>query len=134
MTKKILIIDDDKHIVELLTYNLEKAGFSCTGTLDGNNILELAKVVKPDAILLDLMLPGLSGLDILLLLKRNMRLSKIPVIIISALSQRDRIDNSFKLGACEYVIKPFSIVELIHLIDKTVKKSLNCFNLDLTYK
>ncbi len=121
MAKKILIIDDDKDIVELLTYNLEKTGFSCTGILDGNNTLELAKSIKPDVILLDLMLPGLSGLDILYLLKRNMQLHKTPVIIISALNQKERISNSFKLGASEYVIKPFQISELVKLINKTIK-------------
>lgn len=121
MAKKILIIDDDKDIVELLTYNLEKTGFSCTGILEGNNALELAKSIKPDVILLDLMLPGLNGLDILLLLKRNMQLSKTPVIIISALKQKDRITSSFKLGASEYVIKPFHVAELINLINKTIK-------------
>jgi len=129
-----MIIDDDKDIVELLTYNLEKAGFTCVGLYDGDHVLETAKSVKPDVILLDLMLPGLSGLDILLLLKRNMRLSKIPVVIISALKQKDRIANSFKLGASEYVIKPFDIAELTSLINKTMKNPVSYFNLDLTYR
>ena len=134
MAKKIMIIDDDKDIVELLTYNLEKEGFDCTGILDGNNTLELAKSIKPDVILLDLMLPGLSGLDILLLLKRNMQLSKIPVIIISALKQKDRITSSFRIGASEYIIKPFQIAELIKVINKTLKNPVSYFNLDLTYR
>ncbi|MFA5028432.1 MAG: response regulator, partial [Candidatus Methylomirabilota bacterium] len=109
--KIILIVEDDLHIIELLTYNLGKEGFNVIALPNGETVLELASKIKPDLILLDLMMPGLNGHEILHLLKRNMRLYRIPVIIISALINKEVINKSFDLKAAEYIAKPFNVKE-----------------------
>ncbi|HUB78162.1 MAG TPA: response regulator transcription factor [Bryobacteraceae bacterium] len=111
--KKILLIEDDADLFSLLKYNLEKEGFSMTGLQTGKGAIELCRQVRPDLILLDIMLPDSDGLDICKGIRKDVDLSPIPVIFLTArASETDRIVG-LELGANDYVVKPFFVRELI---------------------
>jgi len=111
--KKILLIEDDTDLFSLLKYNLEKEGFSLTGLQTGKGALELCRQVRPDLILLDIMLPDSDGLDICKGIRKDPELATTPVIFLTArASETDRIVG-LELGANDYVVKPFFVRELI---------------------
>ena len=111
--KKILLIEDDADLFALLKYNLEKEGFTATGQQTGGGALELCRRVKPDLILLDIMLPDSDGLDICKAVRKDPDLSATPIIFLTArASETDRIVG-LELGANDYVVKPFFVRELI---------------------
>jgi DNA-binding response OmpR family regulator len=111
--KKILLIEDDTDLFALLKYNLEKEGFSLTGLQTGKGALELCRQVRPDLILLDIMLPDSDGLDICKGIRKDPELASTPVIFLTArASETDRIVG-LELGANDYVVKPFFVRELI---------------------
>jgi len=111
--KTILLIEDDSDLFALLKYNLEKEGFSLTGLQTGKGALELCRQVRPDLILLDIMLPDSDGLDICKGIRKDPELAATPVIFLTArASETDRIIG-LELGANDYVVKPFFVRELI---------------------
>jgi DNA-binding response OmpR family regulator len=111
--KKILLIEDDADLFSLLKYNLEKEGFSMSGLQTGKGAIELCRQVRPDLILLDIMLPDSDGLDICKGIRKDADLAAIPVIFLTArASETDRIVG-LELGANDYVVKPFFVRELI---------------------
>jgi DNA-binding response OmpR family regulator len=111
--KKIVLIEDDADLFTLLKYNLEKEGFAATGSQTGKGALELCRRVRPDLILLDIMLPDSDGLDICKGIRNDAELLHVPVIFLTArASETDRIVG-LELGANDYIVKPFFIRELI---------------------
>ena len=111
--KPILIIEDEKDIVDLIEYHLRQSGFSVRKALDGPSGLEYAKKELPKLIILDLMLPGMDGKDICRALKSNPLTQSIPILILTAKAEEvDRVIG-FELGADDYVTKPFSPRELV---------------------
>ncbi len=112
MNKKILIIEDDKDIARLISYNLGKDGFEIVEAYDGESGLSLADAERPDLIILDLMLPEIDGYGVLNILKKNRSNKHIPVIIISAKVSPGAIIKGFQSGAIDYMPKPFSVGEL----------------------
>jgi phosphate regulon transcriptional regulator PhoB len=110
---KILVIDDEKDIVELIAYNLEKEGFSILKAYDGEEALKAVKDQKPDLLILDLMLPKISGLDVCKKLRSNPATANTPIIMLTA--KVDEIDKvvGLEMGADDYITKPFSVKELI---------------------
>jgi len=122
--EKILVIDDEESIVELLRYNLKKEGFKVYGALDGEKALDLARRVNPDLVILDLMLPGLHGYEVLRLLKKNMQIAHIPVVILSAKTLKEDIDKGMQLGADTYITKPFSVAELVMRVEELLKNRI----------
>lgn len=111
--KKILLIEDDTDLFALLQYNLEKEGFLLTGSQTGRGAIELCRKTRPDLILLDIMLPDSDGLDICKGIRNDPDLAPIPIIFLTArASETDRIIG-LEVGANDYVVKPFSIRELI---------------------
>src|ERR1700745_2704921 len=111
--KKILLIEDDVDLFALLKYNLEKEGFSLTGLQTGRGAIELCRQVRPDLILLDIMLPDSDGLDICKGIRNQPGVAHFPVIFLTArASETDRIVG-LELGANDYVVKPFFVRELI---------------------
>ncbi len=111
--KKIVLIEDDADLFSLLKYNLEKEGFSLTGSQTGRGALELCRRVRPDLVLLDIMLPDSDGLDICKGIRNDSDLAQVPVIFLTArASETDRIVG-LELGANDYIVKPFFIRELI---------------------
>jgi DNA-binding response OmpR family regulator len=114
MTKeKILIVEDEKDLVRLIRYNLEKAKYHVTAARDAESGLKLARKSNPDLILLDIMLPDSDGLDICKGIRRDPDLAGVPIIFLTArASETDRIVG-LELGANDYVVKPFFVRELI---------------------
>src|ERR1700691_1030706 len=111
--KKILLVEDDSDLFSLLKYNLEKEGFAVSGLQTGKGAVELCRQVRPDLILLDIMLPDSDGLDICKGIRKDTDLAAIPVIFLTArASETDRIVG-LELGANDYVVKPFFVRELI---------------------
>src|SRR5436190_6026910 len=110
--KKILIVEDETDLVKLLKYNLEKEGFRVSSATDGSVALAEARRETPDLVILDLMLPGLDGLEVCRQLRRNEKFARIPILILSARNdESDRIVG-LELGADDYVTKPFSMREV----------------------
>ena len=122
MKKRILIIEDDKFLRELIIKKLNNEGYGALGAVDGEEGLEKVKKESPDLILLDLILPGIDGFEVLSKIKEDVALSSIPVIILSNLGQREEVEKGLKMGAVDYMIKahftPGEITEKI----KTVLK------------
>lgn len=112
-TKHILVIDDESDIRELLTYNLKKEGFIIDTASDGETALATIRKHSFDLIILDLMLPGIQGIELCKILRNDPKTSKIPVIMLTAKSEEvDRI-LGLEIGADDYITKPFSPRELI---------------------
>jgi two-component system phosphate regulon response regulator PhoB len=112
-TKSILIIEDEKDIVDLIAYHLKQSGFSVISALDGPSGLELARKKRPGLIILDLMLPGMDGKDVCRSLKSNPATQSAPILMLTAKAEEmDRVIG-FELGADDYVTKPFSPRELV---------------------
>jgi phosphate regulon transcriptional regulator PhoB len=113
MSKKILIVEDEHDVVKLLKYNLEKEGFKVNYTTEGSLALAEIRRDEPDLVILDLMLPGLDGLEICRQLRRNEKYSSLPLLMLTARGEEaDRVVG-LEMGADDYVTKPFSMRELI---------------------
>src|SRR3954471_13372273 len=111
--KKILLIEDDADLFALLKYNLEKEGFTLTGSQTGKGAIEACRHARPDLILLDIMLPDSDGLDICKGIRKDPELASTPVIFLTArASETDRIVG-LEIGANDYVVKPFFVRELV---------------------
>lgn len=119
----VLVVEDEEHIVTLLTYNLDKEGFSTMVALDGEDALLTAKERRPDLIILDWMLPKLSGLEVCRQLRRDSGTRDIPIIMLTARGEEhDRI-RGFEHGADDYVVKPFSTSELIARVRAVLRRA-----------
>ena len=120
--KTILIIEDENDLAELVAFNLEKEGYRSLIAQDGPSGLEAARNNSPDLILLDIMLPGMSGMDICKVLKGKEKTARIPVIMMTAKGEEiDRVVG-FEVGADDYVIKPFSPRELLLRIKAVLRR------------
>jgi len=120
--KKILIVEDDKHISKLVKYNLEKAGFDCTVTITGEDALEALDRESIDLIILDIMLPKMDGFETCRHIKQDRKLSGIPIIMLTAKGEEVDKVVGFELGADDYVVKPFSPRELILRVKAILKR------------
>ena len=123
MKEKILIVEDEKDIIKMLEYNLKKEGFKVIDARDGEDALDLAVREYPDLILLDLMLPGIDGLEVCKTLKKESKTSSIPIIMLTAKSQESDKIVGLELGADDYITKPFSPRELIARIKAVLRRA-----------
>lgn len=119
---KILIVEDDENIMELISYNLELEKYSVTKAETGEDGLKKAKTKTPDLILLDLMLPEINGLDVCKQLKSDSKTRNIPIIMVTAKGEESDIVTGLELGADDYVIKPFRPKELIARIRNALRR------------
>jgi len=115
--QKILIIDDEENIVDLLSNILQHSGFSAIGAFNGESGLEKAKKEKPHIIILDIMMPGMDGFEVLKRLKEDQETADIPVIMLTAKTEDSAVIESWRKGAEFYIPKPFEIEELLHVIN-----------------
>ncbi len=117
--KKILIVDDEKPIVDILKYNLEKEGFSTVFAYDGEEAIDIALSVKPDLILLDLMLPKIDGFNVCKELRKSL---VCPIIMLTA--KEEVVDKiiGLELGADDYMTKPFSVREVIARVKANLRR------------
>jgi two-component system phosphate regulon response regulator PhoB len=111
--RSILIVEDEADILNLLQYNLEKDGFRVIPAESGEKGLQLARSESPDLILLDLMLPGIDGLEMCRILKADRKTSSIPIVMLTAKGEETDIVAGLELGADDYITKPFSPKVLI---------------------
>jgi two-component system alkaline phosphatase synthesis response regulator PhoP len=105
---KILVIDDEKDILDLVEYNLKQNGYKVSCVVSGEEALDAASSFMPDLILLDLMLPGIDGFDVCKELKSHTDTRDIPVIMLTAKSEDVDVVTGLELGADDYITKPFS--------------------------
>ena len=123
MKTKILIIEDDQFLREFLFKKLNEENFEVLAAKEGKEGVELAKKEKPDLILLDLILPKKNGYEVLEDLKKNPLTSEIPVLVLSNLGQKEEIEEAFRKGAKDYLVKAyFSLEEIVSKIRLLLKK------------
>ena len=122
MANVILVVEDEESIRTLITLNLQAAGYTVEEAKDGTQALEKIKSVKPDLVLLDWMLPGLDGLDVLRSLKSDPAFATLPVIMLTAKSEEYDIVLGLEMGATDYITKPFSNKVLIARIRAILRR------------
>lgn len=121
--KRILLVDDERDLVELLSYNLKKEGFSVDASYDGEDALLKLKKNNFDMIVLDLMLPGMDGLELLRVIRSDSGLSHLPVLLLTAKAEEiDRVIG-LEMGADDYVTKPFSPRELVARVRALLRRA-----------
>ena len=122
MAKKILVVDDEPNIVEILRFNLQREGYEVLAAYDGQEGLDIARSEGPDLILLDVMLPRLDGFQVCEELRKTDRLT--PIIMLTAREEeRDRV-MGLELGADDYVVKPFSVRELLARVRTNIRRQV----------
>ena len=119
VTARILVVEDEEPLADTLRYNLEREGFSVTVATDGRRALELLRAERPSLVILDLMLPEMSGLDVCRAIRAD---SAVPIIMVTAKdSEADKV-TGLELGADDYVTKPFSVRELVSRVRATLRR------------
>ncbi len=123
MAQKIMVVDDEPAIVELIEYNVKRAGFDVVTAADGTSACSLALTEKPDLIVLDIMLPGMDGFEVCRRLVSDAETAKIPILFLTA--RREEIDRvvGLEMGGDDYVTKPFSPRELIARIKAILRRT-----------
>ena len=120
---KILIVEDDKFLRELMVRKLSQENFQITEAVDGEEGVSKVKEVIPDMVLLDLILPGIDGFEVLAKIKEDPSTVSVPVIVLSNLGQREDVERGMKLGAIDYLVKAhFTPNEIIDKIKVNLKK------------
>jgi len=122
MRKRILVVDDDPDWVELLSFNLKKAGFAIGTAGNGIDALKKARTLAPDLILLDLKLPELDGFAVCETLRRNAATASIPIIMLTALSGEMGRLAGMDCGATDYLMKPSSLKRLLARVEELLKR------------
>src|SRR5580704_632540 len=121
MIPKILVVDDEPDAIELIKFNLKAAGYEVVTAADGDEALKKARAIMPDLIVLDVMLPEVDGLEVCKILRRDQRVSAIPIIMLTAkAAEIDRV-LGLELGADDYVTKPFSPRELVLRVKRLLR-------------
>lgn len=114
---RIVIADDDRDILDLVVFKLTQAGYDAAGVPDGVSALAAIESNPPRLAILDVMMPGLSGLDVLRKVRANEATKDLDIILLTARSRDVDVDAGFATGASDYVVKPFSPRELVHRVN-----------------
>jgi len=120
MEFKIVLAEDDPQIARLVTFKLDREGYLTTWADDGGKAYEAIVSILPDLVILDVMMPVMTGFEVLEKMKNNEMTRNIPVIILTSKSQEQDVLKGFSLGISDYIIKPFSPSELIARIKRTL--------------
>lgn len=123
-SKKIVVVEDEPDILEILSYNLKREGFDVSTALNGTDGLRVIQQVIPDLVLLDLMLPGLDGLEICRELKKHEATSSIPIIMVTAKGEESDVVLGLGVGADDYIAKPFSPRELVARVKAVIRRGI----------
>jgi phosphate regulon transcriptional regulator PhoB len=140
---KILVVDDEKDIVDLISYNLGKEGYTVLKSYDGEEALQLIRSKNPNLVILDLMLPGMQGLEVCKAIRKDPKCASLPIIMLTAKGEEiDRV-LGLEMGADDYITKPFSVKELIARVravlrradaeQRAEKESFSCEGLHVDY-
>ena len=124
MPKKILAVDDERHIVRLVQVNLERAGYTVVTAFDGREALEKVESEQPDLVVLDVMMPYMDGFEVLQTLRKNQSTRDLPVIMLTAKAQDADVFRGWQSGVDCYLTKPFNPMELISFV-KRIFTSMN---------
>lgn len=119
---RIVVADDDPDILDLVVFKLRQAGYDTVAVVDGVAALAAIEAEPPRLAILDIMMPGLSGLDVLRLLRASEATKDLDVILLTARARDTDVDAGFATGACDYVIKPFSPRELMHRVNAVLAR------------
>jgi two-component system phosphate regulon response regulator PhoB len=120
--EKILVVDDEEDIVELVRYNLSREGYQTLSAETGEKALRLARTEKPDLVVLDLMLPGMDGLEVTRAMKGDAELRRIPIVMLTAKGEEPDIVAGLELGADDYIVKPFSTRVLVARVRAALRR------------
>jgi two-component system, OmpR family, phosphate regulon response regulator PhoB len=120
---RILVIEDEKALADLVAYNLRREGYEVTTAADGKDGLQKAQAMLPDAIILDLMLPAMSGQDVCKTLRAGDRTRSLPILMLTAKSEETDQVVGFSLGADDYVTKPFSVKVLVQRVKALLRRT-----------
>ena len=123
--KKILIADDEPDILEIISYNLEKEGFIVYKAVDGNDAINKAQKLLPDLIILDVMMPHKTGIEVCAILRQHLQLKETPIIILTALSDEQTHIKGLESGADDYVTKPVSPKVLVSRVNSLFRRTRN---------
>ena len=121
--EKIIVVEDDEDILELISYNLGREGYQVTKVLSGEKALQLVHTRQPDLIVLDLMLPGIDGLQVCKRLKADPRTQRIPVVMVTARGEETDVVTGLELGADDYIPKPFRPKELVARVRAVLRRT-----------
>ena len=121
--KKVLIVDDEPDIVQLISYNLKKEGFHIATALDGEEALTKVREGHLDLVILDLMLPGIHGMELCRILRNNPKTAHVPIIMLTARGEESDKIRGLETGADDYMTKPFSPKELIARVKAILRRS-----------
>jgi two-component system phosphate regulon response regulator PhoB len=121
--KRILVVEDEEDLLELIGFNLRREGYTCRVARRGDDALNIVRAQPPDLIILDRMLPGLSGDDVAAQLKRQPALASVPILMLTAKSEETDQLVGFALGADDYVTKPFSMKLLLARVSSLLRRS-----------
>jgi two-component system phosphate regulon response regulator PhoB len=119
---KILLAEDEKQIADMISFKLTNGGHEVVRVADGAQAIALARVGLPDLILLDAMMPGLSGFEVLRQLKADSSLRSIPVIMVTAKGHERDVLSGLRGGAVDYIVKPFSLKELSARVELALRR------------
>jgi len=120
MALKILVCDDERHIVRLIQVNLERQGWEVVTAYDGKEGLEKIKAIKPDLVVLDVMMPYMDGFEVLKSLRREPEFQELPVIMLTAKAQDKDVFEGYHYGADMYLTKPFNPMELVTFVKRII--------------
>jgi DNA-binding response OmpR family regulator len=121
MSKKILIAEDEAHVAKIIQFKLEKNGYEVIHKSNGKEVLASIISDKPDLILLDVMMPGMNGFDVLKEMQKYPDIKDIPTIMVTALGQEADTVKGFDLGVEDYIVKPFRPAELLSRVNRILK-------------
>jgi DNA-binding response OmpR family regulator len=117
---KILVVEDDRNLLDTLKYNLRKEGYNVVAAVDGAEALDVARREKPDLIILDIMLPKLSGFEVCRILRKEMT---IPILMLTAKTEEVDKIVGLEIGADDYMTKPFSMRELLARLRAVLRRA-----------
>jgi two-component system response regulator MtrA len=120
---RVVVADDDADIRDLVAFKLEAAGMQVVAVPDGAAALEACQTEPPDLVILDVMMPGMSGLDVCRALRDSIGLAQVPVILLTARAQESDVAQGFDAGADDYVVKPFSPRELAARVNAVLSRA-----------
>jgi DNA-binding response OmpR family regulator len=121
--RRVLVADDDRDIRDLVTFKLEQAGYAVQSVEDGLGALEAARRGVPDLVVLDVMMPGLSGVDVARELRADPATARMPIILLTAKAAESDLETGFATGADDYVTKPFSPRELVSRVQAVLGRA-----------
>ena len=117
-----LIVDDDPDVCDLVAYKLEQSGFEVRRATNGQEALESVATQLPDVVLLDIMMPGLSGLEVLERWRVEPSTAHLAVLLLTAKAQESDVERGFELGADDYIVKPFSPREVVRRVNAVLTR------------